>query len=186
MNPRIPAINSSNATPVQQQLLDAVKTSVGRVPNLVATMMQSPVVARAYLAFSRILSDGMLSPKLREQIALAVSEANSCRYCLSAHTSLAARAGLSEVEILDARHGTAAEPRDAAAIAFARKIIAERGLVRDEDVAELREEGLGDGEIAEIVANTALSLFTNYFNHVAGTTVDFPEVPALEGCSCKG
>lgn len=186
MTPRIPAIDSSNASPVQQQLLDAVTASVGRVPNLIATMMQSPVVARAYLAFSRILSVGTLSSKLREQIALAVSEANSCEYCLSAHSALAARAGLNEDEILNARHGTAVDPDDAAAIGFARKLVSERGLVCDEDIDALRQSGFGDGEIAEIVANTALNLFTNYFNHVAGTTVDFPSVPDLEGCACSG
>ena len=35
---------------------------------------------------------------------------------------------------------------------------------------------LGYSQIAEIVANVALNLFSNYFNHVAGTVVDFPEV----------
>lgn len=38
----------------------------------------------------------------------------------------------------------------------------------------------GLSEVAEIVANVALNIFTNYFNHVAGTVVDFPAVAFLE------
>lgn len=44
--------------------------------------------------------------------------------------------------------------------------------------------GLTDAEIAEIIATTALSIFTNYFNHVAGTAVDFPAAPKLATCAC--
>ena len=37
--------------------------------------------------------------------------------------------------------------------------------------------GYTDGDIAELVANVAANIFTNYFNHVARTEVDFPRVP---------
>ena len=59
-------------------------------------------------------------------------------------------------------------------MAFARKIVEDRGHVSDEDVEEVRRAGYTDGEIAEIVANVAMTIFTNYFNHVADTEVDFP------------
>ncbi len=39
--------------------------------------------------------------------------------------------------------------------------------------------GHGDAEIAEIVAVVAWKTFANYFNHVAGTDVDFPAVPEV-------
>jgi len=34
-----------------------------------------------------------------------------------------------------------------------------------------------NGEINEIVGNVALNIFTNYFNHVAETEIDFPAAP---------
>jgi alkylhydroperoxidase family enzyme len=64
-------------------------------------------------------------------------------------------------------------------LTFAHKVVAERGWVGDEDVARLRDAGFDDGSVAEIVANVALSLFTNYFNHVAQTEVDFPKAEKL-------
>jgi uncharacterized peroxidase-related enzyme len=176
--PRIQPVQR-NANSKTQELLGAVEKKLGIVPNLIATMAQSPAVAQAYLGFSQALSGGSLPAGLREQIALTVGEANQCDYCVSAHTFLGSKAGLSESEMLDARHGTASDEKTHAALAFARKIVEDRGHVNDEDVEEVRNAGYTEGEIAEIVANVTLSIFTNYFNHVAETEVDFPLVPLL-------
>ena len=40
----------------------------------------------------------------------------------------------------------------------------------------LVQAGYSDAEITEIVSHVALNIFTNYFNHVARTEVDFPKV----------
>ena len=39
-----------------------------------------------------------------------------------------------------------------------------------------RRAGLDDGLILEVIANIALNTLTNYTNHIADTTVDFPVV----------
>jgi len=182
--PRINTINAEQASAEQQQILANVKKGLGLVPNLVATLAQSPAAAHAYLAFSGALAKGSLPKQLQEQIALVVGETNACEYCVAAHTLLGGKAGLTPDETLAARAGESADPKTAAALAFAQKIVTERGQVTDQDVAGLRRQGYTDGDIAEIVANTALNLFTNYFNHVAGTVVDFPAAPKLAACSC--
>lgn len=182
--PRINTINAENVSAEQQQILANVKKGLGLVPNLVATLAQSTAAAHGYLAFSGALAKGSLPKKLQEQIALVVGETNSCDYCLAAHTLLGGKAGLTRDETLAARAAESAEPNTRAALAFAKKIVIERGHVSDEDVAGLRAHGFTDGDIAEIVAHTALNLFTNYFNHVAGTVVDFPAAPKLAACAC--
>ncbi len=182
--PRIQPISPASASPEQQQIFTTVKHALGVVPNLVATLAQSPAAANAYLAFNQALSKGALSPQLREQISLAVGEANSCDYCVAAHSLLGEKAGLAREEVRRARQATSSDPRSAAAVAFAQKIVSDRGIVEDADLATLRGHGFTEGEIAEIIANTALNIFTNYFNHIAGTTVDFPVAPKLETCGC--
>lgn len=87
--------------------------------------------------------------------------------------------GLTPDQILDSRRGTAIDPKADAVIRFARKLVDERGRVSDADVAEVRAAGLNDGAIAEVVANVALNIFTNYFNHVAETDIDFPKVEPI-------
>jgi uncharacterized peroxidase-related enzyme len=182
--PRIPTINAEQASAEQKQILANVKKGLGLVPNLVSTLAQSPAAAHAYLAFSGALAKGSLPRKLQEQISLAVGETNSCDYCVAAHTLLGGKAGLTPGETLAARAAESADPETEAALEFAKKIVTERGHVTDEDVAGLRKNGFTDGDIAEIVANTALNIFTNYFNHVAGTVVDFPAAPKLAACRC--
>jgi alkylhydroperoxidase family enzyme len=61
---------------------------LGRVPNLIATMAQSTSVARDYLDLADSLSGGVLEEPLRVQRALAVSEANGCRYCVAGHSAV--------------------------------------------------------------------------------------------------
>jgi hypothetical protein len=43
----------------------------------------------------------------------------------------------------------------------------------------VREAGLDDGTVAEVVAHVALDVFTNDFNNVARTDLDFPKAPEL-------
>jgi len=182
--PRIPTITADSASTEQKQILVGVKQAMGMVPNLVSTLAQSPAAAHAYLAFSGALAKGALPAKLREQISLVVGEANSCDYCLAAHTLLGGKAGLNQEETLAARAAESTDPKIEAALAFAQKLLTDRGLVSDTDLASLRQHGFTDGDIAEIVANIALNIFTNYFNHVAGTVLDFPAAPKLAACAC--
>lgn len=176
---RIKAIATQDATGKVRELLEGVQKKLGMTPNMMRTMAHSPAVLNAYLNFSGALAGGSLPARLREQIALVVGEANGCQYCLSAHSALGQMAGLSQEEILDSRRGESSESRSRAALRFASKLVSERGRVDDRELAQVRKAGFGDGEIAEIVANVALNLFTNYFNHVADPQVDFPAVVPL-------
>lgn len=185
---RLPAINPAVATGKAKSLLDAVQATLGVTPNMARTMANSPAVLEAYLGFSGGLAKGELSPQLREQIALVVAEANACGYCLAVHSALGKSAGLADAAILESRRGGADDPRTAAALEFSARIVRERGRVTDADLAALRRAGCTDGAIAEIVAHVALNVFTNYFNHVAGTDVDFPAAPDLAAsaaCRCS-
>jgi len=176
---RIPALDEQTTDAAAADLLASVKKKMGKVPNLIATMANSPAVATAYLGFSQALSGGALPARLREQIALVVGETNHCDYCLAAHTTLGKGAGLSEQETCDARQALSQDEREGVALDFARKLVQDRGVVQDGDIERLREAGYTDGEISEIVAHVALNTFTNYFNHVAQTEIDFPTAPSL-------
>ena len=89
-------------------------------------------------------------------------------------------AGLSEEERLDSRRGVSTDNKVQAVLSFARLLVESRGHVSDADLTGVRAQGYGDAEIAEIVANVAVNIFSNYFNHVAQAEIDFPRVGALE------
>ena len=177
--PRIAPVQTANADPAQAEILGAVQKKLGMVPNIVATLATAPAAVAGYLGFSQALSSGLLTTRLREQIALVVSETNGCGYCLAAHTAIGKSVGLDAEATLAARRARAADPKDEAALEFARAIVVERGQLTDDDLKRVRAAGHSDAEIVEILANVALNLFTNYFNHVAETETDFPEPPKL-------
>lgn len=186
---RIPGIDPQQATGQAQELLNGVQAKLGMTPNLMRALANSPAALDAYLQFSGSLGRGELSAKTREQIALAVAQANSCDYCLSAHSAIGKTVGLTPKQIRDARTGTAVDGKSNAILKLTTQLLENRGWVSNDDLAAARDAGVNDAEITEVVANTALNLFTNYFNHVAETEVDFPKAETLEvaesGSACS-
>jgi len=174
--PRLSPLDPTRADARAKPLLDAVQKKLGMTPNMMRTMATSPAVLKGYLDFAGALFGASISARTQELIAIAVAETNGCDYCLSAHTAIG---GLYKIPVADldaARDIRNADPKTAAMLRFARNVVDTRGKVSDADVAALRNAGAGDAEIAEVVAIAALNVFTNLFNNVAGTDVDFPRV----------
>ena len=176
---RLPIIDPEKSTGKAHELLTAVQKKLGLVPNMTRVMVNSPAVLEAYIAFSGALDGGSLNAKIRERIALGTAEANQCNYCLSAHSTIGKLVGLSDAEVLESRRGQAADVKLAAALQLSRALVEKRGAVSEADVDAARKGGLTDGEIAEVVALTALNIFTNYFNTAFQVDVDFPVVKPL-------
>src|SRR5262249_50412416 len=118
-----------------------------------------------------------LDVKTRDSIALAVSQVNSCHYCLSAHTFVATNvAKLSPQEIARNRQGTSEDVKKDAAVKFAKKVMETRGKVSEEDLAAVRQAGFTDANVVEIIALSAQFMLTNFINNVFDTPIDFPVV----------
>ena len=178
--PRIQPVDPNQATGKTKTLLDGVEKSMGRVPNLLRTLANSPAGLGAYLGFSQALAGSSLSAQLREQIALAVSSVNSCQYCASAHTAIGKMIGLDADELAQNLQGYASDPKVEAALQFAQSVVLKRGWVEDDELQQVRDAGYTEGELVEIIATTAFTIFTNYFNHIAETEIDFPVVEVAE------
>ena len=176
MSSRLTAVDPATAEGKANTLLAGVKAKMGIVPNMMKTMARSPALLEGYLAFSGALARGVLAAAVREELALVVSQANGCEYCVSAHTQLAGRAGLSLEQITWAREGVSDDPKTQAVLSLALNILDAHGNISDEQLEDAREAGLSDAEVAEVVGHVALSTLTNYFNNLAGTEVDFPRV----------
>ncbi len=173
---RIPPITSEQADPKAAELLGNVKSSLGMVPNIFGTMANAPSLLEGYLGLSGALGASSLSGKLNEQIALVVAGANQCDYCASAHTALGGMAGVDADEMARNLSGQSDDPRTQLVLNFASEIVSAKGHVSDDRIAELRENGFSDREMLEIFGQVMANIFTNYFNHLAETEIDFPVV----------
>lgn len=174
---RIPLIDRASAPTSVAGTLDAIQGAFGATPNMFRTVAQSPAALNAMWGFFGALGNsGSIDAQLGEKIAVAVANRNDCHYCLAAHTALGRKAGASAAEMGAAQTGQSEDPRTAAALAFALKLVEERGQVTEADVHALRSAGFSDGQVVEIVAHVALNLFTNYVNVAFAVPVDFPSV----------
>lgn len=186
---RIAPLDPAAATGAAKPLLDGVQAKFGVVPNLFRVLGAAPAALAGYLNLSGALASGSFDARLREQIALTVAETNHCGYCLSAHTFIGTRLGLTEQAIAGARHANASTPRTDAILKLARSIVVCRGELANGEFDAARAAGLTEGDVIETIANVAVNIFSNYVNHVAGTPIDFPEVTPGNGygtpaCSC--
>ena len=177
--PRLKRLEKTDGDSKARQMMEELDKNK-KLLNIFRGMANSPAVLDAYLKFSGALKDGRLDARTRAAIALAVGQANRCEYCLSANNAIGKGAGLDDVAIRDARLGRSPDQKTAAAITLAKRLVENKGVVSDADVSAARSAGLDDGEVAEVVANVALAVFTNYFNNLNQTEVDFPQKLALD------
>lgn len=167
----------ADAPEAARPLLDAVVKQLGSAPNMFRAIATSPQALEGHLNLSGALGKGSLSAATRERIALAVAEINGCDYCLSAHTYLGRNlAKLDDAEITANRSGASNDPKADAAVRFAAKVARDRGHVTDADFTAVKLAGYSDAQVIEIVQHVALNSWTNFFNSVFQTVIDFPVV----------
>ena len=148
---------------------------------MLTTFANSPVVLEAYLNFWDALDRGILPAHLREKIALYVAESNGAGYCVSAHCTMSKCSGITDEEIQDSRRGQSPNSKTEAILHFVKRVLDTRGTVSSDEIVRLKNLGTTDEEITEIIANVVFVIFSNYFNNVAGTVIDFPQVKLLAG-----
>ncbi len=176
---RVAPIAPEKAGSKAKELLEIIQKQMGRVPNIFQTMGHSPAVLEGYLNLSKAVDKTSIRPQVREKIALTVGQANQCQYCLSAHTFIGGSLGIKPDEILHARKGESEDPKTSAILKFTKQVVDSKGKVTDQDVKNLKSAGVTDSEIVEIIMVIVLNMFTNYFNIIIDTKVDFPEAPKL-------
>jgi uncharacterized peroxidase-related enzyme len=166
----------SEATGHAAQLFTAIKGAMGKVPNAYATIgNNSPVALEAALNLDGALRKSSLSAKEIEVVKLAVSQDAQCNYCLAAHSMMGARAGLSADAIQGVRHGgPSGDARIDALATFVHTVATTSGDVPAAVVIAVKEAGYSDAQIVDALLAVAAITFTNLFNRVNVTTLDFP------------
>src|SRR5712691_7718201 len=171
---RLTTIQTNGTTSELKRSLRNSHLKLDEAPRFLQVMANSPASLRAYIRADAALVRGQLTRRQRQQVALAVAEINGSSYSLSAHYHAGKSLGLTHHEMQLARNATAADPKAETMLRFTQAVVLQRGDISDEDFQAIRKAGFTDAQIVEIVANIALNIFSNYFNSVAKTEVDFP------------
>lgn len=174
---RINLVTTETANAEQKSLLDAIEGQLGMVPNFLKVFANSPAALRAFLGLHGIAGEGSLDGQTRERIALALAQQNSCEYCLSAHTAIGRKAGLSGDEIAANRSGTSQDAKAAVAVRFARSLVEHQGDVTTAEINEARAAGYSDADLVEIITHVGMNVLTNILGKASRLEIDFPRVP---------
>jgi uncharacterized peroxidase-related enzyme len=149
---------------------------LGFIPNVYSTYSLKPRRLRNFMAMYNeiMLSESGLSKLEREMIAVVVSSANRCYYCLVAHGAavrmLSGDAELGEMMALNYRVATL-DARQRAMLDYAWKMTTTPWLVDDADRAGLRQVGLSASDMFDL--NETIAFF-NLSNRMASGTDMMP------------
>jgi len=159
-------------------VFDQLKTALGMVPNLYATMAYSDTALGNYLALQN--GKTSLSKKEKEVVNLVVSQVNRCQYCLAAHTLLGKMNGLTEAQTLEIRKGSAAfDPRLDALVKFTMAVSENRGRIDDAVLADFFSAGYTKGSMIDVIIAIADKVVMNYVHNITEIPIDFPAAPSL-------
>src|SRR4051812_9006820 len=159
-----------------QPYFDKCVEKLGFVPNVLRAYGLRPKKLRTFIAFYNelMLGDSGLSKLEREMIAVVVSSANHCYYCLVAHGQAVRKlSGDPELgEMLVANYRVAPlGPRQRAMLDFAWKLTVTPHLMGEADRSALRAVGFGEEDIFDIAD---VADFFNMSNRVASATDMIP------------
>jgi uncharacterized peroxidase-related enzyme len=175
---RLSVPNLESDTSASGQIYAQIKKSIGSVPKTFAAIAaHGPAALKAVLAADAVLAAGTLTKSDQEIIKLVISGIAGCDYCVAAHNYLARLAGVKPDALKQIREGepTGQAKRDAL-VGFVRKLAQCSGTISDENFAAIKAVGYSDAQLVEISLAFATTVFTNVFNRINDTEIDFPAV----------
>lgn len=169
-----PAIDS--ATGATAEVYAQIRKAAGSVPNTFAAIgAHGPAALKAILQADGV--PGTLSKRDKEIIKLVVSVSAGCDYCIAAHFLLGKLMGVSPdvLKQIVAGEATGDAKRDAL-VHLVRLLVRTSGTIREAEFAAIKAAGYTDAQLVEISLVIAVTVFTNVFNRINDTAIDFPAV----------
>ena len=182
---KLPMIEEEEATQDVVDVFADVKREmqIPYVPNWGKVLATSPAALATHWDFQRSFYRRITLPRtLTAMILYTVAETGKCKYCSALNEMYCRTMGI-DGEMLSALVqdlGNVTPERIRAIIAFALKAARYPQEMEAEDFDRLREQGVTDEEIMEIILVTAMSRYTNTLSDVLQIDVDSAVTEALE------
>ncbi len=171
---RLRTIEKDEATAEIWPIYEEIESVFGRVPNIFKTYAHFPPLLKAnWEKFKAVMVGGSLRRALKEAIALVVSDANACQYCIAAHGLALQQLGFSRATIDGLVRNLKTEgfqPKELKLLDIARKSTKDANSVTDQDIDELGKLGWLESEIVE--AQGVMEFFTGFNKFLDSLAVD--------------
>lgn len=170
----LPPVTFETANDAQREILEAVKKNSGMVPNLMATMTQSPTLMKGFMAMNAVFGAGTFTNVEQQLIDLAASQANGCHYCIAAHGTVLKKMMRVDAATVDpVKRGELPEdPKLAALVATSYALVHERGRISQATIDQFLSVGYTYEQLFELLLGVALKTITNYMDHFNPVELD--------------
>jgi len=169
-------IHSIESAPEKSKpALHDLKQALGLIPNLAATMAESPVLISAFVGTLRNFLDGSFTIAQRQTLLLGNAVANRCAWAVAFHSTLALKEGVAPADVLALREQRSPQdPALAALSALTRALIEKRGHLAESDLSAFQRAGFGPDRVLEVIAGLALSTMANYAGNITQPALEAP------------
>ena len=152
--------------------LRQLHAAVGVIPNLAATMAESPALLNGFLALRGLYAQTGFTGGEVQILSLTAAFENDCAWCMAFHTAMALKEGVDRAAVDALRRGEApADARLAALSGFARAMVRNRGRVDAPHQAFLAAS-YSKRQALDVVMGMAFSLTANYAAHLTQPALD--------------
>jgi AhpD family alkylhydroperoxidase len=155
--------------------LSALKQSFGLIPNLAATMAESPTLVNGFVGALVNFMGGSFTGADRQVLLLTNAVTNRCAWAVAFHSTAALKEGVGEAEVEAIRHARLPKERRLAALsARTRSLIEKRGHLDERDLVDFTGAGLGPAQVLEVIAGLAASVMANYAGNLTKPPLEAP------------
>jgi AhpD family alkylhydroperoxidase len=155
--------------------LEGLNKTFGLVPNLAATMAESPTLVNGFVGALVNFIGGSFTGAQRQVILLTSAVTNSCAWAVAFHSTAALGEGVPATDVEAIRAGRLpADAKTAALSALARALLVKRGALDADDRGAFEAAGFTPAQTLEVIAGLAASMMANYAGNITNPPLEEP------------
>jgi AhpD family alkylhydroperoxidase len=170
-NYRVHTIES--APEASRQALQGLQQNIGLIPNLAATMAESPTLINGFVAALVNFSKSSFTAGQRQVVLLTNATINRCAWAVAFHSTVALKEGIAREDVDAIRSARMPGDRGLAALsAVTRALVEKRGHLDERDLRAFAEAGFRSDQVLEVIAGLAASMMANYAGNITTPPVE--------------
>lgn len=160
--------------------LQGLKQALGVVPNLAATMAESPTLVNGFVGAFGNFHSGSFSGAEKQTLLLTNAVTNRSVWAVAFHSTMALKEGAPAAAVQAVRDGRLPDDKKLAALSrFTKSLIEQRGHVSDSDLEHFKAAGYTPAQAFEVLAGLAVSTMANYAGNIAQPPLESPFAPQV-------
>jgi AhpD family alkylhydroperoxidase len=155
--------------------LEGLKKNVGLIPNLAATMAESPVLLNGFVGAFGNFHGGTFTGGQRQVLLLTNAVTNRCSWAVAFHSTAALKEGVDRDVVQAIREQrTPKDPQLAALSDLTRALIEKRGHLEPREIEAFTSAGFRPDQLLEVIAGLAVSVLANYAGNITQPPLEEP------------